>query len=261
MRCFFALIALLLSCSSYASSLRSLEVATFYYPPYMMESEKDSIEGFLVEIFEKTIKPIDMKLDYHIFPLRRSVIEVLKPHNRQKYVHLGTALNFKREIDTGLFSDITLLTGAFSAYVPAKSPLSKTTIITIEKIRTQRVAALRGSAVVAMLKDSGVLPLEVSNIEQLFKVLESGRVDVSLVLDLSGDFYLKSHPHFKATKLPSDLTKVPLSFLIAKSHPLHDKIFPMISESLSKMKANGDLKKIAERYYGVGRVPDTVLEK
>lgn len=261
MRWFFALIALLLSCSSYASSLRSLEVATFYYPPYMMESKRDSVEGFLIEIFEQTIKPLDVKLDYHIFPLRRSVIEVLKPQNRQKYVHLGTALNFKREIDAGLFSDITMITGAFSAYVPTKSSFLKSPLITIEKIRTYRVAALRGSAVVPMLKNAGVVPLEVSNIEQLFKVLESDRVDVSLVLDLSGDFYLKNNPQFKVAKLPSDLTKVPLSFLIAKSHPLHDKIYPMISENLSKMKANGDLKKIAERYYGVGRVPDTVLEK
>ncbi|WP_415063499.1 substrate-binding periplasmic protein [Bdellovibrio sp.] len=227
----------------------------------MMDSKDGSVEGLMVEIFEQTIKPLRLKPDYHIFPLRRSVVEMQKPRNIEKFVHLGTALNFKNEISAGVFSDITMITGAFAAYVSPKSSLTKGPSVTVEMLRSYRVAALRGSAVVPILKHSGINPLEVSNIEQLFKVLASNRIDVSLVLDLSGDFYLKDHPQIKIAKVPSSITDVPLSFLIAKSHPHYDKIFPMISENLAKMRLNGDLKKIAERYYGVGQVPNDVLSK
>lgn len=245
----------------YGMPVKSLDVATFSYPPYIMGTRNNGAEGLLVEIFEEAIKPMNLKVKYHIFPLRRAVVEILKPEKLDKYVHLGTARNFEKEIKKGLLSNVTLTVGAFTAFAPAQSPLLRISDISIEKLKSHKIAALRGSSIVPLLVAAGIAPLEVSDLSQLFKVLESGRVEASVVLELSGDFFLKTQSKLNIKKIQAPLAKVPLSFLISPKHPLYKEIFAVVSENIEKLKASGKLRKIAERYYGIGQVPDYFFSK
>lgn len=226
----------------------TLDIVTFYYPPYMLKSPSGELSGLHVEIFEECLKPSGIKPVYHIYPIRRSIIDFLRSGNQESYAHLGTSMNFGREIAAGEMTEITLSVGKFKAFAAVQNQALGSKITDIKKLRYYKVAVLRGSAIVPFLNEQGVIPLEVADLQQLFKVLALGRVDVSVVLELSGDYFLHQNPNLKLVKLPEVLVEAPLSFLIAKKHPLYKTVVPLMNKKIKEMKETGKLRKIIEKY-------------
>jgi ABC-type amino acid transport substrate-binding protein len=241
-----------------AEPLPIQDVVAFHYPPYMIEGAIGDHQGLEIDILKAALKDQKIPFKYNFYPIRRATqaIRFSKLNNHPIYV--GTSLHFNDEIKRGEVYAVCIGRAKFVAFTFANSPITKIKDLTVEKLKKFRLATLRGSSINLRLKESKVQAMETRTFEQLFEVLDQGKVDTSVVLDIAGEEELKKYPankKRKIVKIPTSLFEIPLAIVISKDHPQAMKLYNSLRHRLREMQLNGELKELAEKYYGKGLVP------
>lgn len=244
--------------AAFASS-RQQDVMVFHYPPYMIEGSKGKAMGLEVDILEAALAKTVLKLNYRFYPIARATELIRYSALNDHPIYLGSSLHFTEDIERGKVYAVCIGRAQFVAYTFANSPIAKIKNLTIEKLKPYRLAVLRGSTIKKPLAQAGINPLEARTFEQFFLVLDRGKVDASIVLDIAGDAELKSRKakgKKKVVKIDRPLFEIPLAIVISRDHPQSTKLYEKLQARLTEMRKSGELKAIAEKYYGVGQVPD-----
>lgn len=239
-----------------------IKVITFDYPPFIHQTPVDGHKGLEVEIFEAALKGLQTKLSYKFFPILRAIWTFKKNSEQELGAYIGTSVHLKKEISESKYYSLHIGQAQFVAYVRKGSKLDQKSEILLEDLKTVRVAAPSGSSVVNALKAAGIDPMLTNNFEQLFMVVDKGRVEVSVVLDIAGDSYLSKHQTELSNtiqKKPSKIFVIPLNIVVAKNLPDSKTVYEHLKSRLAKMRQNGELKEIAQYYYGKTPVPSEFL--
>jgi ABC-type amino acid transport substrate-binding protein len=241
----------------------SQEVVAIAYPPYAGQKPNGEAYGVEVDILKAALGS-KYKLNFHFYPITRSK-EAIRHSKINNYpILLGSSLHFKDDIQKGLISSVFVCRAKFVAYVLSENPLLKSKDLSIEKLKSHRVAVLRGSTSIKRLHQDKITPLEVRSLDQLFAVLDQGKVDVAMALEASGDEELrKSASKFKGQiiKIEAPLLEIPLAFSISNEHPRLKEIYERLQTRVAEMRQNGEIKAIAEKYFGSGRVPGDLFRE
>ena len=81
----------------------------------------------------------------------------------------------------------------------------------------------------------------VNNLDQLFHLLDIGRIDVVIISTNYGRSFLKKRAHMQIRMLEPPILKIPLFHYL---HQQHKMLIPKISESIKQMRDNGKIDEI-----------------
>jgi ABC-type amino acid transport substrate-binding protein len=234
----------------------ALRVVTMEYPPFMLQTPTTQGQGLLVDILKAALRKSDFQIDLQFYPLKRAVLIMHDAEKNSWPVSLNSAEHFKEEITRGKIKAVQMGTASFYAFVRNTDKSKFQAVQSLADLKNLKVAAPRGSAIIPHLRKQNIVPLEVASFDQLFQVLEFKRVDVAVVLGLSGDALIESQSLQKSfMRLPSPLLSVSMDLLVPSGHPQAQKLIQTLHTNLSQMKQSGELAKIARRYFGKWPIP------
>lgn len=233
-----------------------LKVISFDYPPYVFTSPRQRGRGLEIDTFLKALEGSTFKPEFSFFPLKRAVQIQIDFKKNGWPICIGAWNHFSDLPLSKDFIPIQLGSGSFFAYSRLENIEKYKKIRQLSDLANISVAAPRGSAVVKALRKIGIKPLEVSTFEQLFKLLLAGRVDLIIVIDLAGESHVKENRLENVVrKIEQPIYEISTDIIIPKEHPHADILIATLTHRLSKMRTDGDLKKIAEKYFGKDQVP------
>jgi len=88
------------------------------------------------------------------------------------------------------------------------------------------------------------LVYDVNNTETMFKLLNSGKIDVALTNTLDGKLALKRLGYKNIIAMETPLAVLPLYHYI---HEKHRALVPVVDEEIKRLKKSGDLQKLIEK--------------
>lgn len=234
----------------------TLRVLSFDYPPYMHAKPVAGLPGLQVDILNRALAGTRYRAEFSFYPLKRAIALQSEMKKNGWPLFLGTRKNFDGLPIAKELTPIQISTANFVAFALKSEKKRLQFLRQLEDLKKLSIAVPRGSSVISVLKKMKINFLEVSTFEQLFSVLQLRRVDVAVVLELTGDYCLaQSHLHNSIIKLPSPLYQVATDVLVPTHHPEAQELIPLIANSLERMKRSGELNAIAEKYFGDGQVP------
>lgn len=137
---------------------------------------------------------------------------------------------------------------------------------TLEDLAGKRVAMLRVGSARRTQRDivvkSGMIAVDLDTLDQAFRMLESGKVDLALSVDLSG-------LHLIQKLFPGNESMVPTRSVyrliqggpwFKLDHPDGVKLLKAFVEGRERIIRDGTLVRIQEMYYGKGNVPTEAIE-
>ena len=90
----------------------------------------------------------------------------------------------------------------------------------------------------------GMNRLVVSSIEQLFYLLNEGRIDIVIISKNYGQAFLKAHRDMRIRQITPPIIKVPLYHYL---HKKHNALVPVVEARIKKMKEEGIISNIIEK--------------
>ena len=123
--------------------------------------------------------------------------------------------------------------------------LKKSNIVILQKedLRKYRLTKVRGVKHTNNITQDMNNIYEMSSTEQMFKLLQNGRVDVALTNTIDGNLMLAKLGSDKIIPMKQPLVTLPLYHYIHKDHAL---LVPIIDAEIKRLKNSGILKKLIE---------------
>lgn len=233
-----------------------LKVISFDYPPYIFVAPTPLGRGLEVDTLLKALEGSPFRPAFAFYPLKRAIQIQSNFKENDWPIYVGAWNHFNELPARRNLTPIQIGSGSFFAYARAADTGKYRKIRKLSDLAKISVAAPRGSSIVAALRNLGIEPLEVSTFDQLFKVLALRRVELAIVLELAGDHYLKKR-RFNGTlrRLDYPIFEITTDIIVPNDHPNAQALIQTLTSRVSHMRNNGDLKMIAEKYYGAGQVP------
>lgn len=233
-----------------------LKVISFDYPPYILTSTTPVGRGLEVDTFLKALEGSKFKSEFSFYPLKRAVQMQVDFKKNGWPICIGAWNHFSDLPASKELIPIQLGSGSFFAYSRLENIEKYKKIRQLSDLANISVAAPRGSSVVTALRRIGIEPLEVSTFDQLFKILLAGRVELIIVIDLAGEYHVKNNKLDNVVKkIEQPIYEISTDIIIPKEHPHADVLISTLTSRLSQMRDDGELKKIAEKYFGKDQVP------
>ncbi len=248
------LLLMLVSVRSFAKAI-DVNVVTFDYPPYMYEVIQNKKKGMEIDILEAALKGSNYKLNYKFYPIYRAVNETLTRNPSQITVYVGTSLHFTDQIKDKSVKSIYIGRASFMVYMMKDSPVAKLSQFNFQTLKPYRLVAPLGSSIVKVLKDHQITPNEVVEFPSLFMMVERGRADAAMALDITADEFLAKDPaKDRIIKSPEPVYQIPLA-IVVKTTPDSEKVYKAIEAGVERIRENGTLRKIAEKYFIKSKIP------
>lgn len=233
-----------------------LKVISFNYPPYIFDTAKSLGHGLEIDTFLAALEGSNFQPQFLFYPLKRTVQMQIDFKKHGWPIYIGAWDHFRNLPTSKDLIPIQIGSGSFFAYSRSDNVEKYKKIRRLSDLHHISVAAPRGSSIVIALRRIGIEPLEASTFDQLFKVLAARRVELGLMIDLAGEYYMQEHKiHDSIQRLKHPIFEITTDIVIPKEHPHAPALISMLTSRLAQMRTNGELKKIAEKYFGDGNVP------
>lgn len=233
-----------------------IKLVTMEYPPYMIANPMTLEQGLEIDILKAALDKSNFNLELNFYPLKRAVAITRQAEKHNLPVSINTAEQFAKEIAEEKILAVQLAPSSFHAFIRASDRQKFSKIQSLSDLKGYAIVVPRGSAIVKPLLDQGIAPLEVSSFEQMFRVVKSKRADLAIVLGLSGDYFIEKNELQKTIlRHPAALLSVSTDLLIPRAHPYAKPLSQTLQKGLGRIKANGEMLKIAQRYYGKSPPP------
>lgn len=131
----------------------------------------------------------------------------------------------------------------------------------LEDLKGYTIGIMKGSlshADISFFRMSGIEFEESYSKESLFKKLKLGRIDLCIVIELSGLLIINrlfSDEANKFTRLKIQRSITPITVMIDNNYPNGRQLGEKIKKGLEIIINNGKYHEIIEKYYGKGNVP------
>lgn len=226
----------------------TINVSTFFYPGYMHEDEIDGIGyGLLPDLLSAAYgeEGIDTAIEFS--PLLRAKESLLK---KQVNAELGTILHFQGE-ERNQVDFINFGNARFVFFYSKSKFPNGITYSDLSELSKYKIGNIRGSSSIKVLEESGLNLVLVNEIPQLIQMLDTGRIDLFVGIDLAIRYLLYSdfsNMKSKIGEAEEDFLSIPLNVLFLKSDSKSEYYKSMLESGIEKIKANGVYDKIIQKY-------------
>lgn len=260
---FFIFLFVLLSCS-HGFAFEKITMSVINSPPYYtadaLPGEK---RGVAIDLTSEAWKAVNVDVTFEFIPMARAVWSVIEHHHAAM---LGTPQWFAKENKAHLIEAIDLLKIRFLFFYKKSKFPDGFAYEALHELKKFTVGNVRGSSTLPYLQAAGLNLELVGEVEQNFKKLYTGRIDLAVGVDLSGWAILqKLYPD--ARQEFATIEKSFFSALISAIFPKKQtRLIQKFRNGLGKLVEDGTYQKIIEEYYGKGQalediVPNSLLYK
>jgi len=233
-----------------------LTLTAFDYPPYMDQSLPS--KGVFCELVAAAYKASGYEVHFRFYPLRRSTQYVM---NGTVLGQLGTEWNFPATVRERAITPVPLFYYRVVGFYRTDY-LKDIQFQSLADLQGYHLGVIRGSSDAQLFRGLHSLTVEeVSHGEQLFKKLVARRNDIGFMAELSGLSILhRSYPqqleHWRQTD--SIIQGLLAQVVFSKAYPHYDRYVAALQQGIRVIRNNGLYTRILEKYYGKGKVPDSV---
>jgi polar amino acid transport system substrate-binding protein len=134
----------------------------------------------------------------------------------------------------------------------------------LRDLRGHTLGVLRGTIEdQAVFAENGINVEESNTVESLLRKLRQGRIDLCILVDLTGKYVIKQlfpdeAEQFVTVEIPSSVR--PIAIMIDLSDPRGREVAQRYRKILDTTIASPEYRRLLERFYGVGNIPSDRLE-
>ena len=256
--CFITIAFSVFICAG-AFASKPLKVSSTIYPSFSQpEVMPGKGNGVLYDLTVQAYKAVDTKVQIDFIPMARIVSSVTE---KNYAAALGIINWFAREQKDHLVKAVDLLTVNIVFFYKKKRFPDGISYEQLGDLKKYKVGSIRGSATTPLLEKAGITTELVAELDQNFKKLDAGHIDLTIAVDLTGRNMLKkifpdSADDFSIVEKPVLSTTTSLTFLKEQSGPMLS-----FKQGLDRILENGTFYEIVERYYGTDFHFEDILPK
>jgi polar amino acid transport system substrate-binding protein len=233
-----------------ASALASkpIKVSSTVYPSFSQPDLMPGLgNGVLYDLTVQAYKAVDSEVQIDFIPMARIVWSVTENNYDAA---LGTINWFAKEQKDHLVEAVDLLTANIVFFYKKKRFPDGIAYEQLSELKKFKVGSLRGSATIPLLEKAGITPELVAELDQNFKKLDAGHIELTVAIDLTGRNILKklfpdAADDYATVKKPVLSITTSMAFPKGQSAPLQ-----AFKKGLDRILENGTFYEIIERYYG-----------
>jgi polar amino acid transport system substrate-binding protein len=248
--------AVLLVCctaSQHTAAALTADVICEDFPPYFSPSLP--FDGMVGEILQESFKGSGVAVRFNYVPYARA----LKYFKDGKYpIHTGTSAVFTADDKAAAMSIVPFVKVRWCLF-SYNRPIPE--YRKIEDLRQWQIGSYIGAVDIAMFRNAGIRTQELRSMDVLVKMLHYGRIDFVSICDIA--FYPKARELYPDEmdrfKVSRPLFEVDGSVMFTKKHPDGERLSALFKKGFAALKSSGGLRRIVEKYYGKGKMPDDIL--
>lgn len=235
-----------------------LTLTAFDYPPYMDPSLPS--KGVFCELVSAAYKASGYDVHFRFYPLRRSTKYVM---SGTVLGQLGTEWNFPATVREGAITSVPLFYYRVVGFYRTDH-IKDIQFHSLTDLQGYQLGVLRGSSDAQLFRGVHSLTVEeVSHGEQLFKKLAARRNDIGFMAELSGlailqRFYPQQLDDWARTD--NMIQGLLAQVVFSRTYPHYDRYVAALQRGIQAIRKNGLYTRILEKYYGKGKVPDSVTD-
>lgn len=232
-------------------------LSTIEYPPFnQSEVLPNGGRGVLIDLVAEAFTAANVSVTFEFIPMARVVWSVVKKNHAAT---LGMEEWFAKENKEHLVETVELLNMNIVVFYKKDRFPEGLSYEHLRDLKSYTVGIVRGSSLIPLLEEAGVHVEPVSQIDQNFKKLSAGRLDLVVAVDLGGwtilrDLYPDFVDNFSTVKKPLLVNPAGLIFLKE-----HDRLIQTFRKGLGIILKNGTYYEILERYYGKDVAFDVIV--
>ncbi len=225
-----------------------VKVSSTIYPSF---SQPDPIPGMgygvINDLTVQAFKAVGTQVRIDFIPMARIVSSVTENNYDAA---LGTINWFTKEQKDHLVEPVDLLRANLVFFFKNTRFPDGIEYEQLYELKQFKVGCPRGSATIPLLEKAGITVELVAELDQNFKKLDAGHIDLTVAVDLTGlNIIRRLFPgtvaHYSIVKKPVLSIMTSLAFLNRRSGPMQS-----FQNGLDIILENGTFYEIIERYYG-----------
>jgi cystine transport system substrate-binding protein len=209
------------------------------YPPYTYHDKSNKLVGYDVEVGEAIAKELGVKAEF-VEAEWDSLIIGLDSRLYNTVIN-QVGINDDRKAKYDFSIPYTYTRAAVIAQADNDS------ITTFTDLKGKKAAQTVTSNYAKLAERNGAVLVGTQGFSESIELVLSGRADVTINDDLTFYDYLKQHPNAKVKIAVTEDNASENAVIFAKGQPELQKA---IDDALTKLRGNGTLKKISEKYFG-----------
>jgi ABC-type amino acid transport substrate-binding protein len=232
----------------------TLEVLSFYYPPFMGESSM-SKEGIMPELIGAAFAETGVDIKLTILPTKRAISLI---SNNQSLAYVGILRTFPPEVQKNLevYSFIKLRFLVF--YKNSRFP-NGLNFTQLSDLKPYSIGVIPG--LTSAVGQANGLKVEPANtLDLVFKKVQGGRNDMGVAVDLAIktmlDELFKGQASSYTIHDSTPFVTAESTLLLNTKHPDYAKFAPKLKQGMKAIVNNGKWMEIMEKFYGKGNVPN-----
>jgi len=243
---YFIVTFVLLLCT-HAFASESITMSVIDSPPYYTANAVPGEKrGVAIDLTTEAWKAVDVEVSFTFIPMARAVWSVIEQHHAAM---LGTPQWFAKENKEHLIEAVDLLAIRFLFFYMKDRFPSGLAYEELHELKKYTIGNVRASSTLSFLHEAGLNLELVGEVEQNFIKLYTGRIDLSVGVDLSGWAILrKLYPdsiHEFATIEKSFFSAL-ISAIFLKERT---RLIQKFRNGLEKIIENGTYQRIIGEYY------------
>ena len=243
----------------YANAIASgpIMVSSTVYPSF---SQPDVMpgkgNGVLYDLTTQAFKAVGAEVQIDFVPMARIVWSVTKNNYAAA---LGTINWFARKRKDHLVEAVDLLNVNIVLFYKKERFPDGISYEQLSDLKPYKVGSIRGSSTLPLLEKAGINAELVAELDQNFKKLDAGHIDLTVAVDLTGLNIIKQL--FPNSTSRFSIVKKPVLTLVTSMVFPKEKIHPRITfiKGLDIILENGTFYKTIEKYYGKDYLPEDIL--
>lgn len=245
--CFIVTTFLVFICAS-AFASNPIKVSSTIHPSFSQPDVMPGLgNGVLNDLTVQAFKAVDTEIQIEFIPMARIVWSLTESDYDAS---LGTINWFTKEQKDHLVEAVDLLTANIVFFYKRERFPDGIDYEQLSDLRKYKVGSIRGSSTIPLLEKAGIPTELVAELDQNFKKLDAGHIDLTVAIDLTGRNIIKklfpdSANNFSIVKKPILSLMTSMAFPKGQNGPLQS-----FRKGLDIILANGTFYEILERYYG-----------
>lgn len=224
----------------------TIRVSAVNYPPYHNATiEPDGRRGVVVDLAIETFNALEMEVALFFVPMARAEWSLIE---RRHQAMLGTLPWFSPD-KRSLVTPVDLVPINFVFFYRKDLFPQGFTYAQLNELKPYRIGNVRGSSTLAVLAQHQLNQEVISDIEQNFKRLNAGLIDLVVSVDLSGWTILKKlYPErYKDFAMSKSFYSSSASIMFLTENTA---LIERFRAGLKQIVENGRYNEIIDRYYG-----------
>ncbi|WED25376.1 transporter substrate-binding domain-containing protein [Vibrio sp. DW001] len=237
---------LLLFCSLATNAHDHITISSINYPPFVSDNHTHGLGyGLGRDIVTESFTSVGHEVKFDIIPMSRNTWSIKTNRNRAT---LGVSRWFDNEKNRHLVDSVDIFDMRFVFFYKKQRFPNGLTYEQLSELESYYVGNVRGSVTTALVSEAQLNVTYVKEVFQNFQMLDAGRIDLAIAVDLAGwqilhDYYPERIQEFAT--VDKEILTEPLSLIFRKEDLEIKTIF---INGLKEAKKSGAFLACIKRY-------------